>query len=958
MLKISVKNVARVAAAAGLGLSLAFTAAPVVAMADEVAPVETPANDAGESSTVEISTTDELVDAIEGQNAAQNLAGKTVVLKNDIALHATLNIKAINNLVIDGQGYTITAAGDFNKDEYGQLGLVKPENCNGITIKNVKIVATSATERLLDIYDCDNVSLENVIVDNSAGKKSPLIINQSHVTINGQLNVVTGPNNGFNYAIDVDARNAEGGASLSMGEKGNLSIAGDGFFNGVQVEKGGTASLGDSWTESGSTYKQYVATVGEKSFTTFEDAVEAALNTDEPVELNADVYQPDWINLAIDAQLTINGNGHTISFDGADPDSKTIFTGHPETGEIEGVPSGVKLTVNNVTFKNISNKQAGYAVLVGSNSLKTEVSLNGCTFKNLYTAVYVNQFTDAQKVDNRPQVSITGSTYVSTAWGYSVDTTTPGAIATGWDDAFTFEGNTAAEGQELPGQEEFAGESAVVVLDANGSIDQKYSSFADALEQATEGQTIFLNDDVTVDGKIELNKGVNIDGNGKAISLVEGVSVSTGGLIDVFADNVSISNLTVNALNAKHGVQFYRVEGGTIDNCSINGGYFTSVNVNGSKVDISNTTLNPQENGKNKPYANIEYGMGGGVTAVPFIKLYNVKGSNKVPLVYVDAATMKAVAENSDPKIDPKNTAAIVKKINENLRGVQIYLNEDGTGATSDKPATPPAETGDHAVKVEQAEGGKVSVTPTTADEGDKVTITATPDKGQEVKSVTVTTKDGKKVKVSEGDKANTWTFEMPDAEVTVKVEFGCDGGELCPTNKFDDVDADAWYHDAVDWAVEEGLLSGYEDGTLGPDGTLSRAQLATVLWRQAGEPAAKGDVSFADCGPEAFYAEAVAWADEQGIIEGYGDGTNFGPEDPVTREQLATILWRQAGEPDGKGDLSKYPDGDEATDYAVPALEWAVDTGVLSGFGDGSLAPGGVLSRAMLAAMLQRMGE
>ena len=288
--------------------------------------------------------------------------------------------------------------------------------------------------------------------------------------------------------------------------------------------------------------------------------------------------------------------------------------------------------------------------------------------------------------------------------------------------------------------------------------------------------------------------------------------------------------------------------------------------------------------------------------------------------------------------------------------GLVVTIDPETGQATATKPQTP--SQGEHAVKVEQAEGGKVSVTPARADEGDEVTITATPDKGQEVRSVTVTTKDGKKVKVAKGDKANTWTFDMPDAEVTVKVTFGCDGGELCPTRKFDDVDAGAWYHDAVDWAVEEGLLSGYEDGKLGPDGTLSRAQLATVLWRQAGEPEAEGGLSFADCDPEAFYAEAVAWADEAGIIAGYGDGTNFGPEDPVTREQLATILWRQAGEPEGKGDLAKYPDGDEATDYAVPALEWAVDTGVLSGFGDGTLAPGGVLSRAMLAAMLQRMAE
>ena len=91
--------------------------------------------------------------------------------------------------------------------------------------------------------------------------------------------------------------------------------------------------------------------------------------------------------------------------------------------------------------------------------------------------------------------------------------------------------------------------------------------------------------------------------------------------------------------------------------------------------------------------------------------------------------------------------------------------------------------------------------------------------------------------------------------------------------------------------------------------------------------------------------------------VLGYGDGTDFGPDDPVTREQLATIHWRQAGEPEGSADLAAFPDGDETSTYAIPALEWAVGSGVLSGFGDGTLAPSGVLARAMLAAMLQRMG-
>ncbi len=259
-------------------------------------------------------------------------------------------------------------------------------------------------------------------------------------------------------------------------------------------------------------------------------------------------------------------------------------------------------------------------------------------------------------------------------------------------------------------------------------------------------------------------------------------------------------------------------------------------------------------------------------------------------------------------------------------------------------------------VDIEDTDHGTVEVTPARPHDGDEVTITPTPDEGYEVGAVTVTDEDGTSITVTDsGD--GTWTFEQPAGNVTVAVTFHCLGGEHCPTRPFGDVPVDAWYHDALDWAVEQGLLSGFADGTLGPDSVLSRAQLATVLWRRAGQPEAAAALTFEDCDPEAFYADAVAWAAEQGVILGYGDGTDFGPDDPVTREQLATILWRQAGEPEGSADLAAFPDGDETSTYAIPALEWAVDSGVLSGFGDGTLAPSGVLARAMLAAMLQRMG-
>ena len=510
-----------------------------------------------------------------------------------------------------------------------------------------------------------------------------------------------------------------------------------------------------------------------------------------------------------------------------------------------------------------------------------------------------------------------------------------------------------------------------------------YSSLEGAVAAVQPGQTITLQADAKLSSRLAITKdNVTLDLNGHTVSAASDFPKSSNKndnqLVSIDgAEGVTIRNgsivaggnnyHTLNVWNSKDVM----LEGLTLDHSDAYDGAPLIVGASGVTVsgDLNVVTgehswyginVDSRAVGEEKVGATLAFDEGADVVfsgpSKTGVYIENTAAMDKKDVVvsFKPGVTLSSDVDGFIPVSFAKKDGAPVAGTVENPENAGLVAGPDGTFVP--KPSTP-VETG-NAVKVEQAEGGKVAVTPTTADEGDKVTITATPDKGQEVKSVTVTTKDGKKVKVTKGEKANTWTFEMPDAEVTVKVTFGCDGGELCPTNKFDDVDADAWYHDVVDWAVEEGLLSGYADGTLGPDGTLSRAQLATVLWRQAGEPEAKNDASFADCDPEAFYAEAVAWADEQGIVEGYGDGTNFGPEDPVTREQLATILWRMAGEPEGKGDLAKYPDGDEVADYAVPALEWAVDTGVLSGFGDGSLAPGGVLSRAMLAAMLQRMAE
>ena len=290
--------------------------------------------------------------------------------------------------------------------------------------------------------------------------------------------------------------------------------------------------------------------------------------------------------------------------------------------------------------------------------------------------------------------------------------------------------------------------------------------------------------------------------------------------------------------------------------------------------------------------------------------------------------------------------------------GLSVSYNKETGEYEVVRPYAPPVVTGEK-VSVADTDGGTVKVTPTRADEGDEVTITATPGEGQEVREVTVTDADGNEVEVRAGEKDGEFVFEMPGGAVTVTVAFGCDGGELCPSHGFADVDPDDWYHDAVDWAVEGGLMTGYGHvDAFGVSDDLSRAQLAKVLWNAAGQPEADpaGAERFSDCSADDWFAEALSWAASEGIISGYDDGT-FGPADPVTREQLATMLWRQAGSPEVDQDLD-FVDADEVSSFAREAVEWVVSEGVLSGYEDGSneLGPIDFLERCQCALMFMRL--
>ena len=243
-------------------------------------------------------------------------------------------------------------------------------------------------------------------------------------------------------------------------------------------------------------------------------------------------------------------------------------------------------------------------------------------------------------------------------------------------------------------------------------------------------------------------------------------------------------------------------------------------------------------------------------------------------------------------------------------------------------------------------------MSPKSASSGRTVTITVKPDEGYELDELTVTDKNGDEIKLTDkGD--GKYTFKMPRSKVTIEASFvEIDHQDTCPAAGFRDVDEDAWYHEAVDYALDNGLMSGVSDREFAPGSTLTRAMVAQMLYSLEGKPAA-GRADFADVAEGAWYADAISWAAGEGIVSGYGD--TFGPNDPITREQLAAILYRYAQNEgyktsqSGKG-TEGYLDASSISSYAVKAMDWAVNAGLLSGKGNGILAPTAGATRAEVA--------
>ena len=272
-----------------------------------------------------------------------------------------------------------------------------------------------------------------------------------------------------------------------------------------------------------------------------------------------------------------------------------------------------------------------------------------------------------------------------------------------------------------------------------------------------------------------------------------------------------------------------------------------------------------------------------------------------------------------------------------------VYAHWTYTGGSVGVGSYTPSYT----VSVDKTENGTITVSPKSASKGSIVTITVKPDKGYTLETLRALDMSGYAMELTENN--GRFTFKMPASAVIVKATFMDDNTML---NFFVDVKASDYFYDAVLWAAEKGVTSGADALHFSPNAPCTRAQIVTFLWRAAGSPAPKNMSSFADVPADAFYAKAVAWAVENGITGGTGDG-KFSPDATCTRAQAVTFLYRASGAPAVSGNAA-FSDV-AANAYYAAAVKWAEKNGITGGIGGGLFGSNNNCTRAQIVTFLYR---
>lgn len=391
-----------------------------------------------------------------------------------------------------------------------------------------------------------------------------------------------------------------------------------------------------------------------------------------------------------------------------------------------------------------------------------------------------------------------------------------------------------------------------------------------------------------------------------------------------------------------------------------------------NKVYVYNTKITPDDTTKYKVEFVTPHGFSPMTitTVAPVAKIGDV-GYTSLTDAVASAAngdTIKLLANCDDEITISKNVTiecgefkadkvAAASGYTKSVSGTTITIAKKSSGSSSGGSSSGKTT---YKVTTSAVNNGGVNASPSNAEKGATITLTLSPDKGYKLDKLTVT--DGSGKTVSTVKKSDTvYTFTMPASAVKVGVSY-VKATETPSETKFNDVSANDWFASAVDYVTGKGMMNGTADNTFSPKANTTRGMVVTVLYRLENQPSTSA-ASFTDVASGAYYANAVAWANANGIVSGYGSG-KFGPNHKVTREQLAAILYRYAQYK--KYDVSvgedtnilSYNDAQSISSYAIPAIQWACGAGVVTGKSGSKLDPKGNATRAEVAAMLMRFCE
>ena len=653
-----------------------------------------------------------------------------------------------------------------------------------------------------------------------------------------------------------------------------------------------------------------VAMIGAREYSTLPDAITAAKDGDT-IKLLKDVTVTKPIEVT--KSMTLDLNGHVLTAATASTDtvknSAIWVTAEKVNLTIDGTTAGSGMTMGDTHDTNWEAKVWGFVDL-REGSAGSTVTVNGGSY--------------------------TGSTCASDSYHYT-------ALFTVGSESKLVLNNVSAETDERVVKASSCGEVVVsggtynitgINAFLGAAFETKTASFTDMKLTAKYGGCVQVGRNATLEN-CEIKVTDIRTGDGTYLNCA--VAVQYGGTATVKSGTYT----------APYAAYVYN-SGGTIN---IENGTFTGVvradatTDTTAVINIKNGSFNGEIQKGGGPGSETISITGGTFSFDPSTKVKNNGTDYIVKRAGSEGAYTYTVLAKSDLTsgvylTDPSGALASNYYVSSTANGVwTVSYSAPSSGGGSSSSSRR------YDVSAPSVKHGDVTVSPKSASKGDTVTITVKPDSGYELDTLTVKDASGSKIKVKDkGD--GKFTFTMPASKVTVSAEFA----EI-ETLDFADVPTDAYYYEAVKWAAKKGITGGIGNGLFGPNQPCTRAQIVTFLWRAAGSPEPKAMSSFADVSTDAYYAKAVAWAVENGITTGTGDG-KFSPDATCTRAQSVTFLFRAIGKlVDSKAEFS-----DVLTDsYYANAVAWAVENGVTNGIGDGLFGPDNSCTRAQIVTFLYR---